>query len=171
TGEPPPSTFNYAWDIAQIKFDVALVQVANDKETVLAKTQLLWSYKPASIGLSMVSDMRRLLEKGAVGCTEVSRRLVSKKGGVQNVSLLDTGTLEATYSTDAGSLVPAANKLRSLRQDLKARVKELFEEGRITLQQRDEIRGAWDKFEEEYIKAMGNVPQTVEGWDGGCGID
>ncbi|MEI2679114.1 MAG: hypothetical protein V9G29_15420 [Burkholderiaceae bacterium] len=40
---------------------------------------------------------------------------MSKKGGVQNVSLLDTGTLEATYSTDAGSLVPAANKLRSLR--------------------------------------------------------
>lgn len=144
----------------QIKFDVALVQVANDKETVLAKTQLLWSYKPASIGLSMVSDMRRLLEKGAVGCTEVSRRLVSKKGGVQNVSLLDTGTLEATYSTDAGSLVPAANKLRSLRQDLKARVKELFEEGRITLQQRDEIRGAWDKFEEEYIKAMGDFVST-----------
>ncbi|WZV78072.1 hypothetical protein AAFM48_08260 [Burkholderia pseudomallei] len=144
----------------QIKFDVALVQVAKDKETVLAKTQLLWSYKPASIGLSMVSDMRRLLEKGAVGCTEVSRRLVSKKGGVQNVSLLDTGTLEATYSTDAGSLVPAANKLRSLRQDLKARVKELFEEGRITLQQRDEVRGAWDKFEEEYIKAMGDFVST-----------
>lgn len=37
----------------QIKFDVALVQVSKDKETVLAKTQLLWSYKP---GLSMVAD-------------------------------------------------------------------------------------------------------------------
>lgn len=80
----------------QIKFDVALIQVSKDKETVLAKTQLLWSYKPTSIGLSMVADMRRLLEKGAVGCTEVPRRLVSKKGGVQNVSLLDTGTLEST---------------------------------------------------------------------------
>jgi S-DNA-T family DNA segregation ATPase FtsK/SpoIIIE len=48
--------------------------------------------------------------EGAVGCTEVPRRLVSKKGGVQNVSLLDTGTLEATYSTDAGSLVPAVQQ-------------------------------------------------------------
>ena len=113
----------------QIKFDVALIQASKDKETVLSETQLLWSYKPTSIGLSMVADMRRLLEKGAVGCTEVPRRLVSKKGGVQNVSLLDTGTLEATYSTDAGSLVPAANKLRSLRADIKSWIKDLADGG------------------------------------------
>ena len=138
----------------QIKFDVALVQISKGKETVLAKTQLLWSYKPTSIGLSMVADMRRLLEKGAVGCTEVPRRLVSKKGGVQNVSLLDTGTLEATYSTDAGSLVPAANKLRSLRADIKSRIKDLAEGGYLTPFQRDEVRASWDRFEEDYIKAM-----------------
>lgn len=144
----------------QIKFDVALVQIAKGKETVLAKTQLLWSYRPTSIGLSMVADMRRLLEKGAVGCTEVPRRLVSKKGGVQNVSLLDTGTLEATYSTDAGSLVPAANKLRSLRHEIKVRIKELADEGRLTAQQRDEVRAAWDTFEEDYIKAMEDFVST-----------
>lgn len=138
----------------QIKFDVALIQISNGKETVLSKTQLLWSYKPTSIGLSMVADMRRLLEKGAVGCTEVPRRLVSKKGGVQSVSLLDTGTLEATYSTDAGSLVPAANKLRSLRHEIKGRIKDLAEGGYLTASQRDEVRASWDKFEEDYIKAM-----------------
>ncbi|MDO3529388.1 FtsK/SpoIIIE domain-containing protein [Ralstonia pseudosolanacearum] len=144
----------------QIKFDVALVQVGAGKETVLAKTQLLWSYKPTSIGLSMVADMRRLLERGAVGCTEVPRRLVSKKGGVQNVSLFDTGTLEATYSTDAGSLVPAANKLRSLRHDIKTRIKDLADEGRLTAHQRDEVKAAWDKFEEDYIKAMEDFVST-----------
>ena len=138
----------------QIKFDVALIQISKSKETVLAKTQLLWSYKPTAIGLSMVADMRRLLEKGAVGCTEVPRRLVSKKGGVQNVSLLDTGTLEATYSTDAGSLVPAANKLRSLRADIKGRIKVLADDGYLTPSQRDEVKAAWDKFEADYIKAM-----------------
>ncbi|MHB1124059.1 MAG: FtsK/SpoIIIE domain-containing protein [Ramlibacter sp.] len=138
----------------QIKFDVALIQLSNGKETVLAKTQLLWSYKPTSIGLSMVADMRRLSEKGAVGCTEVPRRLVSKKGGVQNVSLLDTGTLEATYSTDAGSLVPAANKLRSLRHEIKGRIKDLAEGGYLTPAQRDEIKASWDRFEEDYVKAM-----------------
>ncbi|MGL4915221.1 MAG: FtsK/SpoIIIE domain-containing protein [Aeromonas allosaccharophila] len=144
----------------QIKFDVALVQVFKGNETVLAKTQLLWSYKPTSMGLSMVADMRRLLEKGAVGCTEVSRRLVSKKGGVQNVSLIDTGTLEATYSTNAGSLVPAANKLRSLRFDIKKRLKDLADEGRLVQLQYDEIRAAWDNFEADYIKAMEDFVST-----------
>lgn len=144
----------------QIKFDVALIQISKGKETVLAKTQLLWSYKPTSIGLSMVADMRRLLEKGAVGCTEVPRRLVSKKGGVQNVSLLDTGTLEATYSTDAGSLVPATNKLRSLRHEIKGRIKDLAEGGYLTPSQRDEVKASWDKFEDNYIKAMEDFVST-----------
>ena len=144
----------------QIKFDVALIQVSKGRETVLAKTQLLWSYKAAAIGLSMVSDMKRLLEKGGVGATEVPRRLVSKKGGVQSVSLHDTGTLEATYSTDAGSLVPAANKLRSLRHEIKGRIKDLAEEGRLTALQRDEIRASWDKFEADYINAMEDFVST-----------
>ncbi len=144
----------------QIKFDVALIHVSKDTEIVLAKSQLVWSYKPTSIGLSMVADMQRLLEKGAVGCTEVHRRLVSKKGGVQNVSLLDTGTLEATYLSDAGSLVPPASKLRSLRYEIKTRIKELAEEGRLTLRQQNEIRSSWDKFEQDYINAMENFIKT-----------
>ncbi|WP_198527624.1 hypothetical protein, partial [Xanthomonas sp. SHU 199] len=144
----------------QIKFDVELLKVAAGAETKISKTQLLWSYKPTSIGLSMVADMRRLLARGAVGCSEVPRRLVSKKGGVQNVSLLDTGTLEATYSTDAGSLVPAVNKLRSLRHEIKLRIKELADEGRLSPAQRDEVRGAWDAFEQDYIKAMEDFIST-----------
>ena len=138
----------------QIKFDVALIQLGQDKEIILAKTQLLWSYKPSVIGLSLTGDMRRLLEKGAVGCTEVPRKLVSKKGGVQSVSLLDTGTLEATYSNDAGSLVPAASKLQSLRHLIKTQIKELAAEGRLTAHQQSEVRSSWDKFEEDYIEAM-----------------
>ena len=138
----------------QIKFDVELLKVVGGVETKFSKTQLLWSYKPTSIGLSMVADMRRLLDKGAVGCTEVPRRLVSKKGGVQSASLRDTGSLEATYSTDAGSLVPAASRLRSLRQEIKTRIKDLADEGRLTPAQRNEVRGAWDTFERDYIMAM-----------------
>lgn len=144
----------------QIKFDVELLKVVDGVETKISKIQLLWSYKPTSIGLSMIADMRRLLDKGAVGCTEVPRRLVSKKGGVQNVSLLDTGTLEATYSTDAGSLVPAGNKLRSLRKDIKDQIKKLADGGYLTPAQRDEVRSAWDKFEEDYIRAMEDFVST-----------
>ncbi len=149
-----------ARNAVQIKFDVALVQRVGDRETVIDKTQLVWSYRPESIGLAMVSDMRRLIEKGAVGCTEVPRRLVSKKGGVQSVSLLDTGTLEATFSRDAGSLVPPANKLRNLRVEIKDRIKELAAEGRLTKEQRDELRAAWDAFEADYLLAMKGFVDT-----------
>ncbi|KUY48842.1 FtsK/SpoIIIE domain-containing protein [Burkholderia sp. RF2-non_BP3] len=138
----------------QIKFDVALIERNEVRESVLAKTQLLWSYRPACIGLSMAADMRRLLEKGAVGCTEVPRKFVSKKGGVQSASLFDTSTLEATFARDAGSLVPPPNKLRSQRADIKKRIDDLAADRRLTQQQRDEIRFAWDKFEEDYVKAM-----------------
>jgi S-DNA-T family DNA segregation ATPase FtsK/SpoIIIE len=138
----------------QIKFEVMLLERVGDTEEVIQKTQLLWMFKPESIGLSLVDDMGRLREKGAVGCTEVPRRLVSKKGGVQSVSLLDTNTLEATFSRDAGSLVPPAAKMKSLRADIKARIKDLADQGRLTVDQRDILRAAWEIFESDYIKAM-----------------
>ena len=144
----------------QIKFDVSLVERMGDEETMLEKTQLLWSYRPESIGLSLVEDMERLLDKGAVGCTEVPRRVVSKKGGVQSVSLMDTSTLEATFSRDAGSLVPPPSKLRSQRADIKRRIDELRDEGRLSKEQRDEIRSAWDAFEADYIQGMSDFSRT-----------
>lgn len=138
----------------QIKFEVALVERIGEHESILEKTQLLWTYRPESIGLSMVDDMLRLKDKGSVGCTEAPRRLVSKKGGVQSVSLLDTGTLEATYSRDAGSLVPPPNRLRSFRAEIKRRIDELASDGRLSDEQRDELRAVWDGFESDYILAL-----------------
>lgn len=138
----------------QIKFEVSLIEKIGSAEDIIDKTQLLWLYRPESIGLSLVDDMIRLQEKGSVGCTEVPRRLVSKKGGVQSVSLLDTATLEATYSHDAGSLVPQAKQMRSLRAEIKRRIEELTGEGRLSGEQRDELRVAWDTFEADYIKAL-----------------
>ena len=138
----------------QIKFEVALVESPGEREKILDKTQLVWTYRPDSIGLSMVDDMLRLKEKGSVGRSEVPRRVVSKKGGVQSVSLLDTSTLEATYSRDAGSLVPQAAKLTSLRQHIKQLINDLANEDRISAEQKTEIRAAWDLFEKDYIKAL-----------------
>lgn len=50
--------------------------------------------------------------------------------------------------------MPAANKLRSLRADIKSRIGDLAEGGYLTSPQRDEVKASWDKFEEDYIKAM-----------------
>lgn len=138
----------------QIKFEVALLERRGVMPDILDKTQLLWSYRPESIGLSLAADMARLKEKGAVGCTEVPPRLVSKKGGVQSVSLLDTSTLEASYSRNAGSLVPPPNKLRSLRADIKRRIDELASDGRLSTEQQNEILTAWNVFEKDYNKAL-----------------
>lgn len=138
----------------QIKFEVALLERVGGTEHILEKTQLLWSHKPESIGLSLVDDMSRLREKGAVGCTDVPRRTVSKKGGVQSVSLLDTNTLEATFLRDAGSLVPPAAKLRSFRSEIKRRIDALGQEGRLSTEQRGVILLAWKTFEEDYVQAM-----------------
>jgi S-DNA-T family DNA segregation ATPase FtsK/SpoIIIE len=138
----------------QIKFEAALVEKSGANEKIIEKTQLVWSFRPESIGLSLFDDMKRLQEKGSVGCTEVPRRLVSKKGGVQSVSLHDTSTLEATYSRDAGSLVPQASKLRSLRAEIKRRIEELASEGRIGAEQKADVRSAWDAFEKDYEKAI-----------------
>lgn len=144
----------------QIKFEVSLVEGVGEGESILGKTQLLWAFRPEAIGLSLLEDMKRLQEKGSVAYTEIPRRMVSKKGGVQSVSLLDTGTLEATFSRDAGSLVPAPAKLRSLRSAIKRSIDDLASEGRLTKAQRDEIRSAWDTFETDYIKAVNDFIET-----------
>jgi len=144
----------------QIKFEVALVERKGATEQILDKTQLLWLYRPESIGLSLVEDMQRLQEKGSVGRTDVPRRLVSKKGGVQSVSLRDTSTLEATFARDAGSLVPPPNKLRSFRAEIKRVIDDLTKGGRLSHEQRDELRAAWDSFEVDYIQALGDFIST-----------
>ncbi len=138
----------------QIKFDLTLVEQRDGAEQDLEKTQLLWVGRPDSIGLMLHSDMTRLLDKGGVACTEVPRKLVSKKGGVQSVSLLDVNTLEATFARDAGSLVPPATRIRNLRVDVKRRIDNLHTEGRLTSEQRTEIQAGWTQFAEDYQKAI-----------------
>ena len=138
----------------QIKFELTLVEQQDGAEQDLEKTQLLWIGRPDSIGLMLQSDMSRLLDKGGVTCTEVPRKLVSKKGGVQGVSLLDVNTLEATFARDAGSLVPPAARIRSLRTEIKRRIDELHTDGRLTTEQWTEIQAAWAQFVEHYGNAL-----------------
>lgn len=158
--DKPKQVTSLARNSVQIKFEVSLVEGFGEAEQIVEKTQLIWSYKPDAIGLSLVEDMERLLEKGGVACTEVPRRMVSKKGGVQSVSLSDTNTLEATFQRDAGSLVPAPAKMRSLRAEIKRRIDELHEQGKLAAEQRDLIRTAWKTFEDDYNKALEDFVST-----------
>lgn len=139
----------------QIKFEVALIERDSQaNETALKKIQLIWNYTPGHIGMSLADDLGRLLEKGGVACTQVYRRVVSKKGGVQSVSLDDVSTLEATFSSDSGSLVPSASKLTSLRAEIRRRTDDLRNKGWLSEEQHKEVRAAWKIFEDSYAQAL-----------------
>ncbi|MYM25505.1 DNA translocase FtsK [Duganella sp. FT135W] len=138
----------------QIRFDVSLIERSKAGEEVVGKTQLIWTFKPDAIGLALVDDMDRLLKAGGIACTDVPRRLVSKKGGVQSVSLLDTSTLEATFNRDAGSLVPSSSRIKSLK--IKQRINELTSEGRISPEHKKELLATWETFETDYVSALGD---------------
>lgn len=141
----------------QIKFEVALVErQSSNQEVILKKNQLIWNYSANSIGLALADDLGRILEKGGIACTQVSRKIVSKKGGVQSVSLENVGSLEATFSNDPGSLIPSASKLKSQRHQIKQSLEELFKDGFINDVAYREIKESWEKFEKVYPFALQN---------------
>ena len=76
--DKPTQVTSLARNAVQVKFEVTLVE-RGEPELIVAKTQLLWSYKPDTIGLSLVEDMARLKEKGGIARTEVPRRMVRRK--------------------------------------------------------------------------------------------
>ncbi|MBK6638416.1 MAG: hypothetical protein IPG34_12580 [Rhodocyclaceae bacterium] len=62
--DKPKPVGSIAKQAVQIKFEVALVERKGESEEVVGKTQLLWNYKPQSIGLSLVDDMVRPQRQG-----------------------------------------------------------------------------------------------------------
>jgi len=138
----------------QIKFEVLLFEHRNNADEQLEKTQLLWVGRPDSIGSMLYDDLNRLRDKGGITCTEVPRRMVSKKGGVQGVSLLDVSTLEAIFGRDAGSLVPPPGRIRNLGTLITRRLDELHKDARLTAEQLSEVKNGWKKFETDYQLAL-----------------
>jgi DNA segregation ATPase FtsK/SpoIIIE, S-DNA-T family len=145
---------NFGRAVIQLKFEVFLVEREGGIERDLRRTQLLWSARPQAIGLSLREDVDRLIQKGGIACTDVPRKLVSSKGAAQSVSLLDVGTLEAIFGRDSGTLIPPPSRMTSMRKDIKDRIDEEYKNGRYSVEQRDEIRSAWDTFEKNYNLAL-----------------
>lgn len=138
----------------QLKFEISLEVSTGDAVVPSGKVHLLWVGRPQALGLQLYDDVSRLCQKATITATEVPRRLVSKKGGVQAVSLLDVSTFEATFGRDAGSLVPPPAKIRNLRHDIGRRLKSLRDEERLSDGQSASITEALNKFEEDYLQAL-----------------
>src|SRR5262249_10329463 len=83
----------------QIKFDFIL-KVGAEKITV----QLIWNGRPDAIGIELRDDLERLARRPLVR-SGVARQPMSRKGGLQQVSLSDVSTLQPAFRSDSGSLL------------------------------------------------------------------
>lgn len=132
----------------QIRFDVSL-KVGDEKTTA----QLIWKAQPNAVGMELLDDLERLLKRPFVG-SHVDRLPVSKKGALQSVSLADTGTLQAAFGQDAGSLLPRQTAGEDLGKVFAASLKDAIIAGRINIEDAGIITNAWTTFSDKYKLAL-----------------
>jgi S-DNA-T family DNA segregation ATPase FtsK/SpoIIIE len=132
----------------QIKFDVTL-HTGADKITV----QLVWTGSPSAIGTELRSDLDRLGRRPLVR-SEVARQPMSRKGGLQAVSLNDVSTLQPAFRTDSGSLVPRLDGGEDIAKSYPKALKLAQSDGRLTLQGKASLEASWKSFVEAYSAAI-----------------
>jgi DNA segregation ATPase FtsK/SpoIIIE, S-DNA-T family len=141
----------------EIKFYVELL---DDSQTAIGKTQLIWRANPNAIGMELNEDLSRMLKNSPFQLCQVSRELVSKKGRLQGISLADVGTLAAAYRQDRGSLVSKYDNHQDLRKLLPDRLKKASDEHRLSPEGMAAIQAVWEKFVGHYQCAIENLAQS-----------
>ncbi|WP_316162454.1 FtsK/SpoIIIE domain-containing protein [Bradyrhizobium sp. SZCCHNRI20481] len=132
----------------QIKFDFIL-KVGAEKITV----QLIWNGRPDAIGIELRDDLDRLTRRPLVR-SSVARQPMSRKGGLQAVSLSDVSTLQPAFRSDSGSLVPRLDGGEDVGKSYPRSLKAASEAGRLTADAFAAIGSAWTAFTDEYAKAI-----------------
>jgi S-DNA-T family DNA segregation ATPase FtsK/SpoIIIE len=133
----------------QIKFDVTLKSGA-DRTTV----QLVWVGSPNAMGIELRSDIERLARRPLVR-SEVARQPMSRKGGLQAISLTDISTLQPAFRTDSGSLVPRLDGGDDLAKSYPKALKAALSGGRLTSEGFAGLEASWKAFAESYSAAIG----------------
>ncbi|HEY9663477.1 MAG TPA: hypothetical protein V6C65_33950, partial [Allocoleopsis sp.] len=144
----------------EIKF---YVEMRDDNQALIAKTQLVWRCNPNSIGMELGNDVERLLKDSPFQLSQVSRELVSKKGRLQGIALLDVGTLMAAYRQDRGSLVSKYDRKNDLDKTLPAKIKQAVADGRLSKNAGEAISAAWKTFAERYRAAIASFTNEGQG--------
>lgn len=139
----------------QIKFEVIL-KVAQGASIDTRTVQVVWAGNPDGIGNELPDDLERLIRRPFVAC-EVARRIISKKGSIQTISLRDTATLEPAFGRDSGSVVPQVNRSVDLEKKFKQDLASAIDGGRISVEGGGAVSKAWDAFATSYKAAL-------EGW-------
>ncbi|MCM1981999.1 FtsK/SpoIIIE domain-containing protein [Lyngbya confervoides] len=143
----------------EIKF---YIEMRDDSQELIAKTQLVWRCNPNSIGMELSSDLERLL-KNSFQLSQVSRELVSKKGRLQGISLSEVGTLMAAYRQDRGSLINKYDRKSDLDKALPKKLKQAVADGRLSQDAEAEITIAWETFAEKYRAAIASFTNEGQG--------
>ncbi|MGI0492384.1 FtsK/SpoIIIE domain-containing protein [Alkalinema pantanalense CENA528] len=144
----------------EIKF---YVEMRDNNQTLIAKTQLVWRCNPNSIGMELGNDLERLLKDSPFQLSQVSRELVSKKGRLQGIALLDVGTLMAAYRQDRGSLVSKYDRKSDLDKTLPTKIKQAVADGRLSQNAGEAITAAWKTFAERYRTAIASFTNEGQG--------
>ena len=132
----------------QIRFDITL-KIGADRTTV----QLIWMGRPDAIGLELRDDLERLSRRPLVR-SSVSRQPVSRKGGLQSISLSDVSTLQPAFRTDSGSLIPRSDGAEDVGKSFPKALKAAFAVGRLTADGSASIEIAWKAFSDSYSAAI-----------------
>ena len=144
----------------EIKF---YVEMRDDSQALVAKTQLVWRCNPNSIGMELGKDLKRLLKDSPFQLSQVSRELVSKKGRLQGIDLSDVSTLMAAYRQDRGSLVSRYDRKGDLDKTLPTKIKQTIADGRLSKNAGEAITAAWKTFAERYRAAITGFTNEGQG--------
>lgn len=144
----------------EIKF---YVEMRDNAQNLIAKTQLVWRCNPNSIGMELGNDLARLLKDSPFQLSQVSRELVSKKGRLQGIALSDVGTLMAAYRQNRGSLVSKYARKSDLDKTLPEKIKKAVTDGRLSKNAGEAITVAWKTFAERYRAAISSFTNEGEG--------
>ncbi|PIQ28035.1 DNA translocase FtsK [bacterium (Candidatus Blackallbacteria) CG17_big_fil_post_rev_8_21_14_2_50_48_46] len=138
----------------EIKFIMTLeYQVGKSKRQ--SEVQLNWKFNPNAIACKLYGDLKRLSEsKSTFLSPPVFLEAVSKKGDLQHISLTDTGTLQAQFRQERGTLVSAYDKTWDMGVIFSSHLKSLLAEGHLNSEQATEIKLAWQNFSNFYKEAL-----------------
>jgi S-DNA-T family DNA segregation ATPase FtsK/SpoIIIE len=144
----------------EIKF---YVEMRDSAQALIAKTQLIWRCHPNSIGMELGNDLERLLKNSPFQLSQMSRELVSKKGRLQGIALLDIGTFMAAYRQDRGSLVSKYDRKSDLEKILPTKLEQAVADGRLSKDAAEIITTAWKTFAERYRVAITSFSDEGQG--------
>jgi S-DNA-T family DNA segregation ATPase FtsK/SpoIIIE len=116
-----------------------------------AEVQLVWHFSPLAIGSKLEGDLSRLVSHPFIH-EPLYLESVSSKGVLQTLSLDNTGTLQAVYRQERGTLIPSYLKSKDQKITFEKHLHD--SQSQLGDNAYQKIKGAWDDFSATYTEAL-----------------